>query len=73
MGFFRLGDISCGYKGSGLVCCPQLESNSINRVGTASPGKYVDGVKCGQSQVEGESYDGIGAYPWVVRIGFRSN
>ncbi|KAL1513945.1 hypothetical protein ABEB36_003283 [Hypothenemus hampei] len=68
----KLGTLSCGYKGSDLICCPQVESNSINKVGAYSPGKYVDGVKCGQSQVEGLGYDGIGAYPWVVRVGFRN-
>ncbi|ERL92495.1 CLIP domain-containing serine protease 14D [Dendroctonus ponderosae] len=68
----KLTEISCGYKGSGLVCCPQPESNSINRVGSSNPGKFVEGIKCGQSQVEGDGYDGIGAYPWVVRIGFRN-
>ena len=72
--FFRLGELSCGYQGSGLVCCPRANtafvSDETNKVST--PAKYVDGVKCGQSQVEGEGYDGIGAYPWVVRIGFRS-
>lgn len=41
-------------------------------MGSSNPGKFVEGIKCGQSQVEGEGYDGIGAYPWVVRIGFRS-
>ncbi|XP_066262787.1 CLIP domain-containing serine protease B4-like isoform X2 [Euwallacea similis] len=71
----KLGEISCGYRGSGLVCCPQMESNSINRVstqGSFTPGKYVEGVKCGQSQVEGDGYDGIGAFPWIVRVGFRN-
>lgn len=67
----RLGELSCGYQGSGLICCPRVESNAIN-IGSTAPGKFVDGVKCGQSQVEGDGYDGIGAYPWVVRVGFRN-
>ncbi|XP_050305448.1 phenoloxidase-activating factor 3-like [Anthonomus grandis grandis] len=72
----KLAEVSCGSKGSGLICCPHLEIMSINQIGniasTVIPGKFVDGVRCGQSQVEGEGYDGIGAYPWVVRIGFRN-
>ncbi|XP_060517431.1 CLIP domain-containing serine protease B4-like isoform X2 [Cylas formicarius] len=64
----RIGELGCGYQGSGLVCCPQADGSSK----VSSPGKFVDGQRCGQSQVEGDGYDGIGAYPWVARIGFRN-
>ncbi|KAF7286799.1 hypothetical protein GWI33_004204 [Rhynchophorus ferrugineus] len=66
-----LGQISCGYQGSGLVCCPNTESHGEEDK-PSTPGKFVDGVRCGQSQVEGEGYDGIGAYPWIARVGFRN-
>lgn len=59
--------MGCGYQGSGLVCCPQVVDPS-----TLTPGKLVDGQRCGQSEVQGDGYDSIGAYPWVARIGFRS-
>ncbi|CAH0551632.1 unnamed protein product [Brassicogethes aeneus] len=63
----RIAELGCGYQGSGLVCCPQ-----INDPNTISPSSVVDGQKCGGSQVKGDGYDGIGAFPWVVRIGFRN-
>ncbi|KAJ8924173.1 hypothetical protein NQ315_006957 [Exocentrus adspersus] len=63
-----IADLSCGYQGSGLICCPQAsESNSLH-----SSGKMVDGQRCGVSQVQGDGYNGLGAYPWVVRVGFRN-
>ncbi|KAJ8930576.1 hypothetical protein NQ314_016608 [Rhamnusium bicolor] len=62
-----IGDLGCGYQGSGLICCPHASDSSAS-----SPGKLVDGQRCGTSQVQGEGYDGIGAYPWIVRIGFRN-
>ncbi|CAH1955474.1 unnamed protein product [Acanthoscelides obtectus] len=64
-----ISDLSCGYQGSGLVCCPQVPSTSTDGTG---PAKMVDGQRCGISQVQGESYDGIGAYPWVARVGFKN-
>nr|XP_023030360.1 serine protease easter-like [Leptinotarsa decemlineata] len=63
----NIGDLTCGFQGSGLVCCPQM-----NVAPTLLPGKMVDGNRCGISQVQGEGYEGIGAYPWVVRVGFRN-
>ncbi|KAJ8944845.1 hypothetical protein NQ318_012992 [Aromia moschata] len=62
----NIGELGCGYQGSGLICCPQVSESP-----TLSPGKLVDGQRCGISQVQGEGYDGLGAYPWVARVGFR--
>lgn len=59
---FRIGSLGCGYQGSGLVCCPHLND----------PLKAADGQKCGTPAVQGQGYDGVGSYPWVARIGFRS-
>ncbi|RZB40318.1 venom protease-like, partial [Asbolus verrucosus] len=64
----RIGTLGCGYPGSDLICCPQV-ADSLNNINT---GKMVDGQRCGLSQIQGDNYDGIGAYPWVVRIGFRN-
>ncbi|CAG9829970.1 unnamed protein product [Diabrotica balteata] len=63
----NIEQISCGYQGSGLVCCPHV-GDSL----TLAPGRLVDGQRCGISQVQGEGYEGIGAFPWVARIGFRN-
>ncbi|XP_044745406.1 CLIP domain-containing serine protease 14D-like [Coccinella septempunctata] len=70
----RIDNLSCGYQGSGLVCCPNIpyDLNRINNDRSYARGNTVDGVRCGLSQVLGESYNGIGAYPWVARIGFKS-
>ncbi|XP_017772529.1 PREDICTED: venom protease-like [Nicrophorus vespilloides] len=63
----RVSSLGCGYQGSGLVCCPQIsEATSVNH------DKLVDGQLCGQSAIQGQDYDGIGAYPWAVRIGFKN-
>lgn len=67
----RVGALGCGYQGSGLVCCPQVgETNKLNHGGAG--GKFVDGQRCGISVVQGQDYRGIGAYPWVARVGFKS-
>ncbi|KAL3288181.1 hypothetical protein HHI36_002631 [Cryptolaemus montrouzieri] len=70
----RIDNLSCGYQGSGLVCCPNIPLNQDRSYNDRSynPGKTVDGVKCGLPQVLGENYNGIGAYPWVARIGFKN-
>ena len=64
----RIGKLGCGYQGSGLVCCPNLpEDNFIGY-----QGRRVDAPKCGQSAIQGFGYQGIGAYPFVARVGFKS-
>lgn len=62
---FRIGELGCGEPG--LVCCPQ-----VSQANTILPGKVIDGLRCGFSQVQGDGYEGIGAFPWVARIGYRS-
>ncbi|XP_028136341.1 phenoloxidase-activating factor 3-like [Diabrotica virgifera virgifera] len=63
----NIEQISCGYQGSGLVCCPHVGESA-----TLVPGRLVDGQRCGISQVQGDGYEAIGAFPWVARIGFRN-
>lgn len=60
-------NLGCGYGDS--VCCPLV----VNVGSNINSGKMVDGQRCGLSQVQGNNYNGIGAFPWAVRIGFRSN
>ncbi|XP_063905184.1 CLIP domain-containing serine protease B4-like [Zophobas morio] len=65
----RISNLGCGYhSGERYVCCP-LVVDPLNNINS---GKMVDGQRCGISQIQGDNYDGIGAYPWVVRIGFRN-
>jgi secreted trypsin-like serine protease len=62
----RISSLACGFQG--YVCCP-LVANTLNNINS---GKVVDGQRCGLSQIQGDNYDGIGAFPWVVRVGFRN-
>lgn len=64
----RIGKLGCGYEGSGLVCCPKISEGPL-----FNTDKNDNNARCGQSSVQGDHYEGIGAYPWLVRIGFRSN
>lgn len=64
---FRIGTLGCGYQGSGLVCCPQAAEGT-----TVTSATQVDGQKCGVPSVQGRDYHGVGAYPWVARVGFKS-
>lgn len=66
----RYNDLSCGYTGSGMVCCPK--SRDYHQEGDYSEHKFVDGVRCGLSHVFAENYQGLGSYPWVARIGFKN-
>lgn len=67
--FFRIANLGCGYQsGQRYVCCP-LVADPLNNINS---GKLVDGQRCGLSQVQGTNYNGIGAYPWIARVGFRS-
>lgn len=45
-----------------MVCCPHVND----------PLRAADGQRCGVPSVQGQGYDGVGSYPWVARIGFRS-
>ncbi|KAF2902632.1 hypothetical protein ILUMI_03554 [Ignelater luminosus] len=60
----RVTSLGCGYEGSGLVCCP--------RVSEGPPVVNQMGEKCGSSSVQGPNYNGLGAFPFVARIGFRN-
>lgn len=44
------------------MCCPHVND----------PLRAADGQRCGVPSVQGQGYDGVGSYPWVARIGFRS-
>lgn len=76
---YRAGALACGYPGSGMVCCPRGGSSTNGWFMPAYPSASASGIgkldedqKCGTTIVQGENYRGIGAQPWVVRIGFRS-
>ena len=62
----RIGNLGCGYQGSNLVCCPQVSEKATVMT------KQVDGVKCGIPSVQGFEYEGIGSFPWIVRVGFKN-
>ncbi|KRT82165.1 Trypsin, partial [Oryctes borbonicus] len=64
----RIGKLGCGYQGSGLVCCPQSNESTL-----FSHGKSNDQPRCGQSSIQGDQYEGLGSYPWLVRVGFRNS
>ncbi|XP_044265878.1 CLIP domain-containing serine protease 14D [Tribolium madens] len=65
----RIANLGCGYQGGqGYVCCP-LIADPLNNINS---GKLVDGQRCGLSQVQGDNYNGVGAFPWVARVGFRN-
>ncbi|XP_063538852.1 chymotrypsin-like protease CTRL-1 isoform X1 [Cydia strobilella] len=60
--FHRLNELTCGQlNGEDYVCCPSCDCGKV----------YQDGTeKCGRSMVQGVGYKGLGAHPWVARIGF---
>nr|XP_022916219.1 venom protease-like [Onthophagus taurus] len=67
----RIGKLGCGFQGSGLVCCPSYDDSNNN---IAQDRRDKANTKCGQSSIQGEyNYDGIGAYPFVARVGFRNS
>lgn len=53
-------NIFCGVDNQNqpMVCCPKIRR---------------DFETCGRSLVQGKNYKGLGAFPFVVRVGFRSN
>ncbi|XP_045773758.1 CLIP domain-containing serine protease 14D-like isoform X1 [Maniola jurtina] len=62
--FHRLNSLTCGnYNNEDYVCCPSCECGRVYPPGTES---------CGKSMVQGIDYKGIGAHPWVARIGFTN-
>ncbi|KAL0828894.1 hypothetical protein ABMA28_003798 [Loxostege sticticalis] len=60
--FHRLNELTCGHANSeDYICCPSCDCGKVYQEGTD---------KCGQSMVKGVNYNGLGAHPWVARIGF---
>ncbi|XP_052750365.1 LOW QUALITY PROTEIN: CLIP domain-containing serine protease B4 [Galleria mellonella] len=60
--FHRLNELTCGHANSeDYVCCPSCDCSRVYQEGTE---------RCGQSMVRAVNYSGIGAHPWVARIGF---
>ncbi|XP_041981736.1 CLIP domain-containing serine protease 14D-like [Aricia agestis] len=62
--FHRLNELTCGSANDeDYVCCPSCDCGRVY-----SPGA----PQCGRSMVQGTDYSGIGAHPWVARIGFTN-
>ncbi|XP_072933022.1 CLIP domain-containing serine protease B4-like [Epargyreus clarus] len=62
--FHRLNELTCGNaNGEDYVCCPSCECGNVYQENTQ---------RCGISMVKGMNYSGIGAHPWVARIGFTN-
>lgn len=62
--FHRLNSLTCGNQNNeDYVCCPSCECGRVYPPGTEA---------CGKSMVQGTNYTGVGAHPWVARIGFTS-
>ncbi|XP_053608796.1 CLIP domain-containing serine protease B4-like [Plodia interpunctella] len=60
--FHRLNQLTCGHANNeDYVCCPSCDCTRVFSEGTQ---------RCGQSMVKANNYSGIGAHPWVARIGF---
>uniref|UniRef100_A0A182QFC7 Uncharacterized protein n=1 Tax=Anopheles farauti TaxID=69004 RepID=A0A182QFC7_9DIPT len=57
--------LSCGVNEfEPHVCCPRVTSPAFNDQRASAA--------CGKSIVQGDFYNGLGAYPFVARIGFKS-
>ncbi|KAM3962003.1 CLIP domain-containing serine protease B4 [Aphomia sociella] len=60
--FHRLNELTCGHANNeDYVCCPSCDCSKTYQEGTE---------RCGQSMVKAVNYSGIGAHPWVARVGF---
>lgn len=63
--------LSCGVNElEPHVCCSRQQQQQIPQ-----PGGFNDrntDVGCGKSIVQGDYYHGLGAYPFVARVGFKS-
>ncbi|KAK9892089.1 hypothetical protein WA026_018290 [Henosepilachna vigintioctopunctata] len=60
----QIDNLSCGYQGSGLICCPSISGTDKSFTDRSfndrsfndrsyTPGKSVDGLSCGVSQILG--------------------
>ncbi|CAH0400022.1 unnamed protein product [Chilo suppressalis] len=57
--FHRLNELTCGrVNNEDYICCPSCDCDGLN------------GPQCGRSMVRGSNYSGLGAHPWVARVGF---
>uniref|UniRef100_A0A1B6DLX7 CLIP domain-containing serine protease n=2 Tax=Clastoptera arizonana TaxID=38151 RepID=A0A1B6DLX7_9HEMI len=65
----KLRDLTCGYQGEEpMICCPRAGIKN-------EQGPLLNQNSCGQPILYNwwsNQYSGIGAMPWVVRIGFRN-
>ncbi|CAK1543047.1 unnamed protein product [Leptosia nina] len=62
--FFRLNELTCGSSNEeDFVCCPSCDCGRVYQHGNP---------ECGQSMVRGVDYGGLGAHPWVARVGFAN-
>ncbi|XP_047508563.1 CLIP domain-containing serine protease 14D-like [Pieris napi] len=62
--FLRLNELTCGSSNEeDFVCCPSCECGRVYQHGNP---------ECGQSMVRGIDYNGLGAQPWVARVGFAN-
>ncbi|XP_048483272.1 CLIP domain-containing serine protease 14D isoform X2 [Plutella xylostella] len=60
--FHRLNQLTCGQvDNEDYVCCPSCDCGRVYQRGAE---------RCGQSMVRGVEHHGLGAHPWVARIGF---
>lgn len=64
--------LSCGVNElEPHVCCPRRQQQQQPLGGGVFDDRNPD-VGCGKSIVQGDFYHGLGAYPFVARVGFKS-
>ncbi|XP_073980980.1 CLIP domain-containing serine protease HP8-like isoform X2 [Rhodnius prolixus] len=68
----KLRGITCGYKGvEPLVCCPDICPSQ--NLGISHD--IENHANCGQPKLNNwwsSNYKGVGAHPWVARVGFKN-
>lgn len=69
----RFRQAICGYSGVRVKVCCDVGSNSVNPVFTQDDALSKSDLflECGKSFIPSDS-NTVGAYPFVARIGFRS-
>ncbi|KAF5307158.1 hypothetical protein FQR65_LT00674 [Abscondita terminalis] len=60
----RIGEMGCGYEGSGLVCCPT--TNAASRLTS-------NAQTCGTPLVSAGTHNELGANPWVARVTYKNS
>uniref|UniRef100_A0A1B0GLG1 Putative chymotrypsin-like protease ctrl-1 rhagoletis zephyria n=1 Tax=Lutzomyia longipalpis TaxID=7200 RepID=A0A1B0GLG1_LUTLO len=59
----------CGSSGSEpMICCPRVGENPDTNPDVSAP----INIDCGKSLVRGQFYKGLGAFPFVARVGFKN-